>query len=409
MTLHHLVALAGQEGAEACPARLLVAPWLLAGVVGTLVVCSPAEPMPGELSGPVRGVEVHRPGPEERAVGGKDFALLVATNEYDHWGHLDNPISDIEAIGEDLREVYGFSVESLENPTRRELRVKLREYADQKDFGPRDQLLIFIAGHGLYDSLTETGYLVTRDSSSIRDDPAYDTFLSYPSILRLIDKIPAQHILLVADACDAGTLDPRIAVRGAEIFNYSSNAAYLRRKLELRTRRYVTSGGKDYVFDGVSGEHSPFARAVLEGLRSFGGSDGILTLDELIADHLETLLPLPRWGEFGDNDPGSTFLFVVKGRRAAPIDILLPEDVGDAISYCDAGGGRNMERGVRIFRDHLEKLPPDEVARLDQTLLARAQRESLEGSTERACWLYKALFSGLYSSRETLYRQGDPS
>lgn len=346
-----------------------------------------------------RGVEVAERDATEARVGGRDYALLIATDTYDHWKKLPNPISDIRAIGQELHDVYGFHVDYLEGPTRREIREKLREYATRRTFSPQDQLLIFIAGHGFFDKLTKTGYLVARDTKSREEDFAFDSFLPYPSTLRLIDKIPAPHILLMADACFAGTLDPRIASRGEDIHAFASNAAYLRRKLELRTRRYVTSGGKEYVPDGRPGHHSPFARAMLGGLRSFGGSDGILSLDELIAGHLEGVSPLPRWSDFGDNEPGSTFLFVVKSRRIAPDDSALPLDFKNAAAYCDAGGPRNVEKGVQLFRGLLEEIPPAERSELDSTTLTRADDEYLKGSAQKTCSLYKALFSAFFSDR----------
>ena len=79
----------------------------------------------------------------------------------------------------------------------------------------------------------------------------------------------------------------------------------------MKTRKYITSGGKDYVSDGIQGHHSPFVRKILEALRSYGGSDGILTLSELLA-RLEGIEPEPRSSEFGDNEPGSSFLFIAK-------------------------------------------------------------------------------------------------
>ena len=38
---------------------------------------------------------------------------------------------------------------------------------------------------------------------------------------------------------------------------------------------------KNTSLDGIPGSHSPFARRFIEALRSFGGSDGILTFDEI--------------------------------------------------------------------------------------------------------------------------------
>jgi hypothetical protein len=372
-------------------------PLLLMGAVTACVACPLEQVRPRGEAAYRRGVDTAGLDPPAAQLGGNDYALLIATDRYDHWPELPNPLDHIASIHKELEEIYGFSVERLVNPKRRELTEKLREYANRKDLGPRDQLFIFIAGHGVYDDLTETGYLVTRDSELLEDDPTFDSYLPYPLSLKLIAKIPAGHILLAADACFSGTLDSRVASRGDDIYRYSSNADYLRRKLELRTRRYITSGGKEPVPD-----HSPFARAMLEGLRSFGGSDGILTLDELIAHHLEGVLPLPRWGEFGDNDPGSTFLFVVKSRRIAPDPVPLPLDIGDAVGYCDAGGSRNVEKSISMFRAVLEELAPAERSRLDPELLERAGEEYRQGSAQKTCWLFKALFTALHSTGDAL-------
>jgi hypothetical protein len=73
----------------------------------------------------------------------------------------------------------------------------------------------------------------------------------------------------------------------------------------------LTSGAKEYVPDGRPGEHSPFVRKFLDALRNYGGEDKILTLEE-ISTYVERVNPQPRLGEFGANEPGSDFLFIVK-------------------------------------------------------------------------------------------------
>jgi hypothetical protein len=83
------------------------------------------------------------------------------------------------------------------------------------------------------------------------------------------------------------------------------------RKLTYKTRKYLTSGGKEYVPDGRPGMNSPFARKFLEALRGRGGKDLILSLIELNS-YVETLKPQPRMGEFGDNAPGSDFVFIAR-------------------------------------------------------------------------------------------------
>ena len=47
----------------------------------------------------------------------------------------------------------------------------------------------------------------------------------------------------------------------------------------------------------------------IDALRSRGGRDGILTLPEVFT-YVEKLKIQPRFGEFGDNAPGSDFIFV---------------------------------------------------------------------------------------------------
>jgi hypothetical protein len=110
--------------------------------------------------------------------------------------------------------------------------------------------------------------------------------------------------------CFGGTLDPVIAsARGVEN-EVSVNQMFIR-KWSHRTRKYLTSSGKEYVSDGVRDKYSPFAIKLIESLRSMGGEDWVLTLSELQAN-LEKLKQLPRFGSFGGDEPVSDFVLVGK-------------------------------------------------------------------------------------------------
>jgi hypothetical protein len=239
-----------------------------------------------------------------------DYALMFATDKYDNWSDLVNPIFDSRTIADELKKTYGFKVELLENPSQIEIFKKLREYAEKK-YQPLDQLFIFFAGHGSYDQTFGEGYVVTKES--LLNDEAKVSFVSHNRLRSNINNIPCEHVFLAMDVCFGGTFDQALASsRGAdEVYKEQSQAEFLTRKLTYKTRRFLTSGGKTYVSDGIPGMHSPFAKGFLEGLRSNGGRDRILTLPELIT-YVEKLKTPPRFGEFGDNAPGSDFLFVVK-------------------------------------------------------------------------------------------------
>ena len=239
-----------------------------------------------------------------------DYAILFTTNDYDNWPDLVNPVNDGRMIADELKKNYGYKVEIVEGGSQSDILKKLREYAEKK-YKPLDQLFIFFAGHGQFDQTFGEGFVVTKESQL--HDEAKTTYLSHNRLRSIINNIPCEHILLAMDVCFGGTFDQAIAHRGLDddVYKEASQAEMVTRKLSYKTRRYITSGGKEYVPDGRAGMNSPFARKMLEALRSRGGKDMILSLGE-INTYVETLKPQPRAGEFGDNAPGSDFIFVVK-------------------------------------------------------------------------------------------------
>jgi Caspase domain len=242
------------------------------------------------------------------AMDRKDYVLLFATNKYDHWDDLVNPIHDAQTIAKELKEKYGFAVDLVEDPTVEMVWEKLREYNERK-YGPQDQLLVFFAGHGHYDESFGEGYVVAKNS--LDNDVSKTTYLSHNRLRGVINNIACNHILLTMDVCFGGTLDPVIASSRGAAMNEVSVNQMLSRKFSHRTRKYLTSGGKEYVSDGIADKHSPFAGKLIESLRSMGGEDRILTLAELQAS-LEKLKQLPRFGSFGTDEPLSDFVFVGK-------------------------------------------------------------------------------------------------
>ena len=142
-----------------------------------------------------------------------DYALIIATNDYKDWSDLTNPVNDAKAIAAELKDNYGFKVETLYNPTKSEMVTKIREYA-KKNFGADDQLFIFIAGHGQFDDIGKDGYIVAKDSKL--NDDTYDTYVPFSVLRTTIDNNPAKHIFLTMDVCFGGTFDQAIAKRGGD-------------------------------------------------------------------------------------------------------------------------------------------------------------------------------------------------
>jgi len=239
-----------------------------------------------------------------------DYALIIVTDKYDNWPKLTNPVFDGRTIARELENAYGFKTDVLENPSQDQIWAKLREYAEKK-YKPLDQLFIFIAGHGHFDDTFKEGYLVVKES--LLNDAGNSSYISHSRLRNNINNIPCEHIFLVMDVCFGGTFDDAIASArgGFDPYKEVSQSEFITRKLAYKTRKYLTSGGKEYVSDGTPGNHSPFAARIIAALRSRGGNDGILSLNELLT-YVERLNPEPRFGKFGNDAPGSEFVFVVK-------------------------------------------------------------------------------------------------
>ncbi len=234
----------------------------------------------------------------------QNYALFFAINEYDEWRDLRHPISEAEEIAADLRQHYGFQTEVVRNANKREILLKLQEYR-QRTYASNAQLLIFFTGHGYFIDDTEEGFIIP--SNGQLSDPIQESYIPHSRLEKAVDNIPCKHILLCIDACFSGTFDEAIASRGSlgqrPNQGKNENDLFIQRSLQYQGRQYLTSGGKEQTPD-----RSKFALQLKLALRTFGGADGILTINE-IETYLEKVYPIPRSGYFGDHE-GGNFLFI---------------------------------------------------------------------------------------------------
>lgn len=266
---------------------------------------------------PMRGTQTYaQQNPAPRAtLSGRYRALLIATNEYKEWDRLVNPIPDAEAIAQELESRYGFDKPKVvRNPTKREMSKAIFDLRGSQ-YGPDDELFIFVAGHGTYDPAVKTGYLVATDSE--KNDPGHDTYYSEFDLFRSVEAIPAKHVLVVIDACQAGAGlaelnrdDPK----GDITYKPGGKLEGLLERKERHTLLWMTSGGEKYVPDG-EGKHSPFAYQLLSALDS-GENDpeGIVTFLDVLnyANRVHSPAPQPTYGWLPENEHGSDFWLVAK-------------------------------------------------------------------------------------------------
>ena len=287
----------------------------------------------GDEDGQTRGMKVKSKELQETvsSLTGKHYALIVGTDNYKGkgWNKLSNPVKDSRAIADELASSYGFEVQVLEDKPMDTVYKAIREY--YRIAKPNDQLVVYFAGHGdVDDELLDDGFIVCSDSKSVEDDPVRNTYIPYMKLQKMLNNIPARQVLVLLDVCHGGTFDSRAfenEKREGEFNNISNRnvAKFLKDKLPLQTRKFLSSVGSEPAFDGKAGNHSPFANLLLQVLREKGsGSNGIVTLSDINAvlqtasmNETATLKISPHMADFGKVDAFSEFIFIPIEKKGA--------------------------------------------------------------------------------------------
>jgi len=230
----------------------------------------------------------------------KYFALLIAINDYDDpkIQKLDKPIKDAEQLAEVLIKNYTFDSENvtiLKNATRVEIIDALD--ALRKRVTNNDNLLLFYAGHGLYDKESELGYWIPKDGKST----STADYFRNSTLTDQISAIKSKHTLLIADACFSG------AIFKSRAAFYDANVA-VNKLYELPSRKAMTSGTLTEVPD-----RSAFMDYLNKRLKS--NSQKYLTSAQLFSTIRESVINnsdvIPQYGVIQKvGDEGGEFVFI---------------------------------------------------------------------------------------------------
>ncbi len=231
---------------------------------------------------------------------GKYYALLIGINEYEdeEIADLDKPIQDAEALAQVLTDNYIFEpqdVTILKNASRGQIIDALDRM--RNIVTENDNLLLFYAGHGLWDADSEIGYWIPADGSK-RSTADY---FRNSTLTEQIGAIKSKHTLLIADACFSGAIfKSRRAFLDADV---AVNKLY-----ELPSRKAMTSGTLTEVPD-----KSAFLLYLNKRLTS--NSDKYLPASRLFANIREVVINnsdvIPQYGTMQKvGDEGGEFIFI---------------------------------------------------------------------------------------------------
>jgi formylglycine-generating enzyme required for sulfatase activity len=187
-------------------------------------------------------------------------AFVVGIGAYQNAPRLANPTNDARAIGDALRRL-GFEVDEVYDPDFRQLTHALREFGIKAQ--QSDVAVVYYAGHGV--QVARENYLLPADARLERErDLVYEAL---PLELFLGEIAQAQKLgIILLDACRNNPFVDRLT-RSMTIASRGPSASGLARVDAVPRNTLVAMATKaDQTAEDGSGDHSPFARALLENL-----------------------------------------------------------------------------------------------------------------------------------------------
>ncbi len=234
----------------------------------------------------------------------KNWALVVGINDYQSpdINDLSNPLSDANSLASVLLEKYNFTREEmifLENPTREGI-IRAFDYLATV-IRPVDNLIIFYAGHGLWDEKLGKGYWIPSDATL--ENRA--NWFSNSDLRDYISGIKSHHTLLITDACFSGGI-----FKTREAFNQVSPATY--EMYKLPSRKAMTSGAMTTVPD-----KSVFIEYLLKRLTDntepFLSSEQLFSSFKIAVINNSPTKQVPQYGEIREaGDEGGDFIFTLR-------------------------------------------------------------------------------------------------
>jgi len=237
---------------------------------------------------------------KEETKDGKYYALLIGINTYPDPGimNLDKPFSDATKLYNTLTSTYTFEKENvslLNSPTREEIIAELDRL--NRLITEDDNLLIFYAGHGYWDSQDEVGYWMPSDAKKSNTAK----WIRNSTIRDYLRTVKTKHTLLIADACFSGGI---FKTRKA----FTDAPKSIQKLYEYPSRKAMTSGTLKEVPD-----KSVFLlylnKRLTENIQPFISAEEIFGSFKIAV--LNNSPNVPQYGEIKDTgDEGGDFIFI---------------------------------------------------------------------------------------------------
>jgi hypothetical protein len=174
---------------------------------------------------------------------GRQYLVVIAVNEYQHWTPLRSPVPDGKKLKDILVSRYHFDelYELYDEQATKGNIIKL--FVDlQKKVKREDALLIVYSGHGHLDESSDTGFWIPVNAGT--DVYEQKNWLPHAQLRGLISNLESMHVLVISDSCFAGDL-----IYSTRSLPKHITAEYFKSAYSLVSRQLLTSGVVEVVPD----------------------------------------------------------------------------------------------------------------------------------------------------------------
>lgn len=222
----------------------------------------------------------------ERDRFGDYYALVVGLESYMFWERLESPHEDARTLADLLSSRFGFDTTLLLDASGAEILSAINDLRER--VGPEDNVLIYFAGHGQL-LRTDTSSLMRGYWLPVNAETERTTYwVSNSAINDYLAIFDARSVLVIADSCFGGAMssDPSSILLGG---NMLLSERLIKLGLSRKARFVLSSGGLRPVLDGTEGQHSVFARSLIEELRGAEGLTRVRDIFDGVARRTERL------------------------------------------------------------------------------------------------------------------------
>jgi len=234
---------------------------------------------------------------------GNYYALLIGISDYGDSAIPDlagMPKKDASDLANVLINKYNFKRENVillnNSPKANDI---IKEFIKlKKKVTNKDNLLVFYAGHGIYDKKNEIGHWLPADA-----DMEYElNLISNTQVVDYLKSIKSKHTLLISDACFSGSIFKHRS--------FKKSPKSIQKKYELTSKKAITSGTLKTVPN-----KSVFLKYLLKRLNNNPNKylPARKLFDQIEEPVMNNSPNTPQYGTiYGIGDEGGDFIFIKK-------------------------------------------------------------------------------------------------